>query len=296
MKPLTEQINPNSAQIDSASPLEIARIMNNEDKAAVAAVERVLPEIGRAIESISARLSRGGRLIYVGTGTSGRLGVLDAAECPPTFGTPSELVQAIIAGGAAALTDAVEGAEDDTDAGRREIEARNIGERDAVVALSASGTTPFTIAALARARELGALTVSIACNPATPLAAAAEIAIDALVGPEVIAGSTRLKAGTAQKLILNMLSTGTMIRLGLTYGNLMANLQIKNEKLWRRACQILMQETGIDKARAEAVLRESGERLKVALLMVKLGIDADTALKHLEKSCGSVRRALSAAR
>jgi N-acetylmuramic acid 6-phosphate etherase len=292
MKPLTEQTNPRSSNIDSATALEIARIMNREDQVAVAAVERELPHIARAIEGIVERLERGGRLIYVGTGTSGRLGMLDASECPPTFGTPPELVQAIIAGGESALTAAVEGAEDDVTAGRAEIDARKVDERDAVVGLSASGTTPFTLAAVERARELGAFTVSIVCNPGTPLVDAAEIPIVVEVGPEVIAGSTRLKAGTAQKLILNMLSTGSMIRLGLTYGNLMSNLQIKNEKLWRRACEMLKQQTGLEQDEAESVLRESGADLKVAFVMVKLGVERETAVARLKAARGSVNRAL----
>jgi N-acetylmuramic acid 6-phosphate etherase len=293
MKPLTEQANPKSAKIDSAGALEIAQIMNCEDQVAVAAVERELPRIALAIDGIVDRLERGGRLIYVGTGTSGRLGVLDAAECPPTFGTPPDLVQAIIAGGEQALTSAVEGAEDDREAGRAEIDARQITRLDAVVGLSASGTTPFTIAALERARELGAFTVGIACNKDTALVAAAEMGIAVEVGPEVIAGSTRLKAGTAQKLILNMLSSAAMIRLGLTFGNLMSNLQIKNEKLWRRACEILMQQTGLGQVEAETLLRDSGSDLKVALVMAGLGVDRQTATKRLKATRGSVNRALN---
>jgi N-acetylmuramic acid 6-phosphate etherase len=293
MKPLTEQVNPRSAKIDSATALEIVQIMNREDQIAVAAVERELPQIARAIDGIVDRIERGGRLIYVGTGTSGRLGVLDASECPPTFGTPPELVQAIIAGGETALTAAVEGAEDDRKAGRAAIDARVVTRLDAVVALSASGTTPFTISALERARELGALTIAIACNKDTPLGAAAEITIIVEAGPEIIAGSTRLKAGTAQKLILNMLSTGTMIRLGLTLGNIMSNLQIKNEKLMRRAREILIQQTGLGNSEAEDLLSNSGSDLKVALVMAKLGVDQKVASERLKATRGSVQRAIS---
>jgi N-acetylmuramic acid 6-phosphate etherase len=295
MRSLTEQINPDSTAIDEISALAMVQIINRQDYLAVAAVERELPNIARAIEGIVARLEQGGRLIYVGAGTSGRLGILDAAECPPTFGVAPELVQAIIAGGAAALVGAVEGAEDDSDGGSAEIDARNVKNNDAVVALSASGNTPFTVGALARARALGAYTIAVICNPATRLAEIAEVAIVAQVGPEVIAGSTRLKAGTAQKLILNMLSTGSMIRLGFTYGNLMSNLEIKNDKLWHRACQILIAETGVDLAIAEETLRQSGAKLKVALVMIKTGADAAAAQALLARAQGSVKRALKIA-
>ncbi|MEW6735866.1 MAG: N-acetylmuramic acid 6-phosphate etherase [Acidobacteriota bacterium] len=293
MSSKTENINPQSENIDAASALEIVRIMNQQDQLAVAAVARQLPQIAAAIEAIVARLERGGRLYYVGAGTSGRLGVLDAAECPPTFGVPPELVQAIIAGGHAALTEAVEGAEDDQAAGYAEIETHAINSSDAVVGLSASGTTPFTVAALKHARELGAFTIAVTCNAAVPLTNNAEVAIIIEVGAEVIAGSTRLKAGTAQKLVLNMLSTGTMIRLGFTYRNLMSNLQIKNEKLWRRACEILMREAEISYAQAADILETSKRDLKVALVMVKTGTDVDTAIARLHTARGSVRRALS---
>ncbi|HLL73811.1 MAG TPA: N-acetylmuramic acid 6-phosphate etherase, partial [Pyrinomonadaceae bacterium] len=229
--PITEAENPRTADISSLATEEIVRLMNEEDACVPAAVGRVLPEVARAVDGIAARLREGGRLFYVGTGTSGRLGVLDASECPPTFGVPPELVQGIIAGGYDALHRATEASEDDRGAGARDLEERGVTGRDAVVGIAASGRTPYTVGAVEHARRLGAFTAAVTCAPGSPVTRAVDVAIVPVVGPEVVAGSTRLKAGTAQKLVLNMLSTATMIRLGYVTGNRMTNMLPRNEKL-----------------------------------------------------------------
>lgn len=280
--PLTEQENPRTSNLSSLAVLEIVGLMNEEDALVAAAVQSVLSEVTHAVEGIVARLSGTGRLFYIGTGTSGRLGVLDAAECPPTFGVSPDLVQAIIAGGYEACYQAVEASEDDADAGRIDLEARGFTSGDALVGIAASGRTPYTVGAVSYARSLGAFTVALTCAPDSPITTAAEMSIVPVVGPEVVAGSTRLKAGTAQKLVLNMISTATMVRLGYVTGNRMSNVQPRNTKLRARAIRILMAERGLDENGARSVLEIAGDDLSVALVISKTGrtrTEAETALK-----------------
>lgn len=288
----TEQRNQASKNLDHMSSIEIVRLMNREDRKVAPAVARELPAIARAVDAIVPRMEAGGRLIYVGAGTSGRLGVLDASECPPTFGTSPEDVFALIAGGERALTKPVEGAEDDRGAARRDLEKTHLAGDDAVVGLAASGTTPYVLAALAYARRRGALTIAITANRKSPLAKAAEIAITPDVGPEILTGSTRLKAGTAQKMVLNMLSTATMVRLGHAYENLMIDLTKTNQKLRDRAKRILVVATGESVSEAEHALRQSKHNLRVALIILKRGVSAEQARKALESAGGDLRRAL----
>ena len=290
--PLTEQENLRTAQISSLPTEAILRLMNDEDACVAEALAQVLSEISWAVEGIVARLRRGGRLFYIGTGTSGRLGVLDAAECPPTFGVSSELVQAIIAGGYEACYRAVEASEDDAEAGTRDLDARGFTEQDALVGIAASGRTPYTVGAVEHARRLGALTIAITCAPDSPITAAAEISIVPVVGPEVIAGSTRLKAGTAQKMILNMISTATMIRLGYVTGNRMTNVQTRNVKLRARARRILESEAGLDEEGAKKALAEARDELLVALVMSKTGRSREEAASALKKSHVVIAEAL----
>ena len=294
MRRVTEQPNPRSEGLDRMTTLEAARLMNAEDRTVAEAVGRVLHDIASAVDGIAERLARGGRLFYVGTGTSGRLGVLDASECPPTFGVAPELVQGVIAGGFEACHRAVEASEDDVEAGKRDLEARGIGAGDAVVGLTASGTTPYTVGALEWAAARGAFTVLVACNPHPPIEVVCDIAVVPVVGPEVVAGSTRLKAGTAQKMVLNMLSTLTMVRLGYVLGNRMANLQTRNRKLADRAAHILAAESGLDDAAARALLEEAGGALPVALLMARRGLSTAEARALLDSHGGSVAAALEA--
>ena len=290
--PLTEQENPCTAQISSLPTEAILRLMNEEDARVAKAIAHVLPEISWAVEGIVARLGTGGRLFYIGTGTSGRLGVLDAVECPPTFGVSPELVQAIIAGGYEACYRAVEASEDDAEAGAHDLDARSFTEQDALVGIAASGRTPYTVGAVAHARRLGALTIAITCAPDSPITAAAEISIVPVVGPEVIAGSTRLKAGTAQKMVLNMISTATMIRLGYVTGNRMTNVQTRNVKLRARALRILQSEAGLDEEGAKNALAEARDELPVALVMSKTGRSREEAASALKKSHGVIVEAL----
>ena len=289
----TEQINPNTAQIDRLPTLEALRVINSEDRKVAEAIEQVLPAIASAVDGIAERLQRGGRLFYTGTGTSGRLGVLDAAECPPTFGVSPDLVQGVIAGGYDACYKAVEASEDDREAGAKDLQARGFTANDCLVGIAASGRTPYTIGAVEYARRIGALTVCIVCNENSELAAAAEIAIEPIVGPEVIAGSTRLKSGTAQKLVLNMLSTMAMVRLGYVTGNRMTNLKTSNIKLRQRATGLVMAECDLDKAAAEAALEAAGWDLRVAIVMVKTGASRETAEDALRKSNFIIARAIS---
>jgi N-acetylmuramic acid 6-phosphate etherase len=291
-KPLTEQTNPNTRDIDRRSTLEIVTLINREDKKVAEAVQLVLPQIARAIDLIVERLENEGRLFYVGTGTSGRLGVLDASECPPTFGISADLVHGVIAGGDTALRNAVEGAEDDLHQAAIDLHTIGVSSKDAVVGISANGNTPYTLGALEFGQELGAATIAITCNEGSQMTQIADVSIVPVVGAEVIAGSSRMKAGTAQKMILNMLSTGTMIRLGLVYGNLMSNLRATNEKLRRRARAILAEETGLSDEEAAQVFAASGDDLKLALLMVRVGLSREAAAEALQKFNGSVRRAL----
>ncbi|MCS6817780.1 MAG: N-acetylmuramic acid 6-phosphate etherase [Blastocatellia bacterium] len=289
---ITEQANPRTRDIDERSTIEILRLMNEEDKLVAEAVGRELERIAAAVEVIVECLRRGGRLFYVGTGTSGRLGVLDAVECPPTFGVAPEKVQAILAGGYDACHRAVEAAEDDPMAGAAAIAERGVTAGDVVVGVTASGRTPFTLGALKAARSLGAITIGIACNPNPEIARVADLTITPVVGPEVIAGSTRLKAGTAQKMVLNMLSTAAMIKLGYTYGNLMSNLQLKNEKLRRRAISILRQEFALSEEEARRRLEETGWELKTLIVMLKTGTALEEARRALEESDFSIKRAI----
>ena len=291
--PLTEQENPRTAQITSLTTEEILRLMNEEDARVADAIAQVLPEISRAVDGIVARLSTGGRLFYLGTGTSGRLGVLDAAECPPTFGVSPEMVQAIIAGGYEACYRAVEASEDDAEAGARDLAARGFTGQDVLVGIAASGRTPYTVGAVEHARQLGALTLAITCVPDSPITAAAEVSMVPVVGPEVIAGSTRLKAGTAQKMVLNMISTATMIRLGYVTGNRMTNVQTRNVKLRARALRILQLEVGLDEEAATEILDWANGNLAVALVMSKTGASLDSAESALEKARGVVNEAVN---
>jgi N-acetylmuramic acid 6-phosphate etherase len=286
--PLTEQENPRTAQISSLPTEEILRLMNEEDARVPEAVGRVLPEITKAVEGIVDRLANGGRLFYIGTGTSGRLGVLDASECPPTFGVSPDLVQAIIAGGYDACYRAVEASEDDEAAGARDLDQRGFTKADVLVGIAASGRTPYTVGAVNHARELGALTIAITCVPDSRIVSAVEIPIVPVVGPEVVAGSTRLKAGTAQKLVLNMLSTATMIRLGYVTGNRMTNVQTRNVKLRARAIRILGSETGLSEIQAQALLDEANGQLPLALVMSKSGRSKKEAEAALAKSGGVI--------
>jgi N-acetylmuramic acid 6-phosphate etherase len=288
----TEQANLASADLDCKSSLEIARIINVEDAKVAAAVRRALPQIATAIDWIAAALAKGGRLIYVGTGTSGRIAALDAAECPPTFNTNPEMVQFIIAGGARALAEASEASEDSSRQGRLAIAKKKPRRKDVVVGVAASGRTPFTIAALEYARSQGAKTVAVVCNHKTPLEKTAHIAIVAEVGAEVIAGSTRMKAGTAQKMILNALTTGAMTRLGYVYGNLMVNLHPKNTKLAERGINILVQAAGLERRDAQKLLKLARNNVPAALVMAKASVTRRQAMAALEQARGHVRNAI----
>ena len=288
----TEVRNPASRGLDRLSAEKILRLMNREDEKVARGVAREIPAIARAVEAIVRAIRRGGRLIYVGAGTSGRLAVLDASECPPTFGVSPNLVQALIAGGKRALTSAVEGAEDSYAAGARDLRRRNLTARDVVVGIAASGKTPYALGALAYARKRRAVTVAIACNRNSPLARAARIKIVPEVGPEVVTGSTRLKAGTAQKLVLNMLSTAAMVHLGHVYDNWMIDVAQTNAKLRHRAVVILSQAARADVSAATRALRQSGRNLRVALIMLKRGAPAREARNLLKRAGGNLRRAL----
>src|SRR5215204_1888814 len=266
--PITEQENPRSKDLSSQSTAEIVALMNDEDATVAAAVQRVLGDVVAAVDEIAARLSKGGRLFYTGTGTSGRLGVLDASECPPTFGVSPELVQGVIAGGYDACYRAVEASEDNAEAGAVDLQARGFAAGDVLVGIAASGRTPYTVGAVKFAREIGALTVGLTCVPGSPITEAAELSIVPVVGPEVVTGSSRLKAGTAQKMVLNMISTATMVRLGHVSGNRMSNLQARNTKLRERALRIVMAETGVDQQTATSALESSNWIIKSAVRQV----------------------------
>ena len=291
--PLTEQENPRTRDLSTRSVAEIVRAINEEDALVAWAVERELPQVAAAVEGIVARLAQGGRLFYVGTGTSGRLGVLDASECPPTFGVPADLVQGIIAGGYEACHRAVEASEDDQAAGGHDLDSRGVTGGDAVVGIAASGRTPYTIGALERARQLGAFTAAVTCVPGSPITAVAEVSIVPVVGPEVLAGSTRMKAGTAQKLVLNMLSTATLVRLGYVTGNRMTNLRARNSKLHARSLRILMTEAGIDEPAAAVALDAAAGDLPTALVMWKTGRSRPEAAAALATSRGVIEAAVA---
>jgi N-acetylmuramic acid 6-phosphate etherase len=287
----TEQRNPRTASIDLATPLEIVDLINAEDQTVPPIVAGQREHIARAMEIAEASFRAGGRLFYVGAGTSGRLGVLDASEIPPTFGAPPELVQGIIAGGLPALTRSQEGAEDVEGAGGAAVDERKIGAKDFLIGIAASGTTPYVRAALARARERGARTGILACSPPpADVLASVDVAILPIVGPEVVTGSTRMKAGTATKLVLNTITTGAMIRLGKTYGNLMVDLQATNAKLRDRSERILMVTCGVTREQGRELLAKSGKRVKTAIVMHKLGVDREKAEQALEQAGGVIRR------
>lgn len=288
----TEKRNPNTMNLDQMSVQEALKVMNDEDKKVATAIEKVLPEIESAVNVITEQLKKGGRLIYTGAGTSGRLGVLDAAECPPTFGTPKEKVVGLIAGGERAFTEAIEGAEDSIELGKEDLVHIQLNENDVVVGLAASGRTPYVIGALNYANELNVPTISIACNTNSEIGQVANIAIDAVPGPEVLTGSTRLKAGSTQKMILNMLSTLSMVGIGKVYQNLMVDVQPTNKKLISRAENIVMKATDVEREIAQKALNESDGAVKVAIIMILLDIDKQTALEKLEESEGHVRKAL----
>jgi N-acetylmuramic acid 6-phosphate etherase len=292
----TERCNPASTNIDCLEPLEIVQIMNAEDARVAAAVQAELPRIATAIERIAERMgTEGGRLIYLGAGTSGRLGVLDASECPPTFSTPPELVVGWIAGGTDALTSAVEELEDSADAGRADVERLGVTSADTVVGITASGRTPYVLGAVEAANERGALTIGLTCNPQSKLESLVQIMIAPQVGPEVLAGSTRLKAGTAQKMVLNMISTGTMVLLGKTFGNLMVDLRATNSKLRQRAVRIVQEATGLSESEAATALRDTDGEAKTAIVSARAGITPDEARDRLARTRGSVRAALGEA-
>jgi N-acetylmuramic acid 6-phosphate etherase len=293
---LTERRNPRTATIDTATALEIVDLIGAEDAGVPASVASARVEIAAAIDLIEAAFRAGGRLLYVGAGTSGRLGVLDAAECPPTFGTPPEMVVGIIAGGLQALIKSIEGAEDDVNAAIGEMDARRVGPNDVVVGIAASGTTPYVRAALGRAQALGARTVIVSMSdPPALLRDTCDACITVRVGPEVVTGSTRMKSGTATKLVLNMLSNGVMIRTGFVYGNLMVNVQPTNEKLIDRAQRIIAEATAVDRATAAKLLAEAGT-VKVAIAMQKLGLDRAAVAAKLKAAGGSLARALDKTR
>ena len=286
----TEQRNPNTTHIDTLSTLEMVRLINQEDQKVALAVAQVAPEIARAIDVITRQLSQGGRLFYAGCGTSGRLGILDAVECPPTYSTDPELVQAIIAGGYPAIFRAVEGAEDDFDLGRRDLQERGFASQDVLVGLAASGRTPYVLGAMGYARELGAAVIAVTCCPGSEVDRMADIGIAPTPGPEVITGSTRMKSGTAQKMVLNMLSTGTMIKLGKVYGNLMVDVKPSNEKLIRRCVTIVREAVGCEEDQAVLALEACGYRPKVAIVMLLKKIDAGQARELLEQAQGRIAR------
>src|ERR1700723_3528383 len=288
----TESQNEASQGLDTKSALEIARIINHEDAKIAAAVKKAIPEIAQVIDQVARSLRDGGRLIYVGAGSSGRIAALDSSECPPTYSTSPGQVQYIMAGGPKALASAVEVNEDSEELGQRDIARRRPTRKDVVVGVSASGRSPYVVAAVAYARARGAHTAAITCNHDTPLAAAADIAVVAEVGPEVVSGSTRMKAGSAQKMVLNMITTGAMTRLGYVYENLMVNVHMQNSKLVERGIGILIRACGISREKAVAVIKSAGRSVPVALVMLKAGVDKPEAVRRLTKSGGNVRLAI----
>lgn len=290
--PITELENDRSANLSSLPVREIIALMNTEDAEVAASVAKVLPAIESTINGIVDRLSAGGRLFYIGTGTSGRLGVLDAAECPPTFGVSPELIQGVIAGGYEACYRAVEASEDDPDSAQEDLLARGFRKEDALVGIAASGRTPYTVGAVSYARKLGAFTAAITCAPESPITQAAEVSIVPVVGPEVLAGSTRLKAGTAQKMVLNMISTATLVKLGYVSGNRMSNIRASNTKLRARAIRVIMAETGLDSAGAEKVLDAANGDTKLALVMKRTGSDSESSRAALADANGVVQEAI----
>ena len=291
-KLITESRNNNTVDIDSVSTVEMLRMINAEDKTVAYAVEKELERIAEAVDIIQERLSKGGRLIYIGAGTSGRLGIIDASECPPTFGTDPELVQGIIAGGRNAVFKSVEGAEDDKDGGITDVKSIGLCEKDVLVGLAASGRTPYVIGALEYANEINAATVAVTCNPDSEMAKVATTSIAPVVGPEAITGSTRMKAGTAQKLVLNMLTTGVMVKLGKVYENLMVDVKASNIKLTERAKKIVSQCAGVEEEDAKKALEETDYDVKLAIFMIKSGLSKEDARKELDENKGYIKKAL----
>ncbi len=291
----TEQVNEKSTHLDEMSALEIVSLMNEMNQDVIRAVNEALPQIAHAIDAIVERMKAGGRLIYMGAGTSGRLGVIDAAECPPTFGVSAELIQGIIAGGDGALRTAVEGAEDNRELGKQDLAAKNLTDKDAVIAISASGYAPYCAGALEYANEVGALSISMSCNRGASSSNYAKIAIEAPTGAEALSGSTRLKAGTATKLMLNMISTGTMVRMGKAYKNLMVDVRATNVKLKDRSVRIMMNAVGVERAEAEALLQAADGNIKTAIVMYETNVTRQQAEELLEKNEGYVRRAIRCA-
>ncbi|MDG6322661.1 N-acetylmuramic acid 6-phosphate etherase [Glaesserella parasuis] len=287
---ITEQRNPNSMQIDTLSAYEIVQIINNEDKQVPLVIEKVLPQIAQAVEKIVEAFQQGGRLVYIGAGTSGRLGVLDASECPPTFGVSPEMVKGIIAGGERALRHPIEGAEDNKEAGKQDLQAVEFSPKDVLVGIAASGRTPYVLGALAYAKQLGATTVSIASNPNSAMSQIADIVIDTVVGAEVLTGSSRMKSGTAQKLVLNMLTTASMILIGKCYQNLMVDVQASNQKLVARAIRIVMQATECSREIAETTLVLAENNAKLAIMMILADLDKDGAEQLLSQQQGKISR------
>ena len=285
---ITEQRNPNSMQIDRASALEIVQLINNEDKLVPLAIEKCLPQIAQAVEKIVAAFQQGGRLVYMGAGTSGRLGVLDASECPPTYGVSPEMVVGLIAGGERALRHPIEGAEDNREQGKLDLQAIEFSAKDVLVGIAASGRTPYVLGGLDYAKELGAVTISIASNPNSAMATLADIAIETLVGAEVLTGSSRMKSGTAQKLVLNMLTTASMILMGKCYQNLMVDVQASNEKLRARAIRIVMQATECSKETAEKMLQTAEGNAKLAIMMILGNLDKERAVKIVQENQGKL--------
>lgn len=291
---VSEERNPRTMGIDLMAPAEIVATINAEDRLVPEAVGKTLPQVALAVEQIVEAFNKGGRLVYVGAGTSGRLGVLDASECPPTFGVPPTMVVGVIAGGLGALVSAVEGAEDSAEGGAADLRAIDLSNRDVVVGIAVSGRTPYVIGALNYARSLGAVTVGLTCNPDSTIAGLADISIAPLVGAEVVTGSTRLKSGTAQKLVLNMLSTASMIRIGKTYQNLMVDVRTSNAKLLARAVRIVMQATDCPEQVAEQALQRTSNDVKLAILTILTGLDVEAARAAMASAGGFLRRALEA--
>ncbi|MBS4709604.1 N-acetylmuramic acid 6-phosphate etherase [Aeromonas caviae] len=285
---ITETRNPASVEIDQLSTLEMLRVINQEDQQVALAVGQLLPEIARAVDAIAAAFGKGGRLVYIGAGTSGRLGILDASECPPTYGVSAEQVIGLIAGGYKAILQAVENAEDDAELGAQDLKNIQFCANDVLVGIAASGRTPYVLGAMAHASAVGATVCSISCNPGSPLARAADISMVAVVGPEIVTGSSRMKAGTAQKLILNMLSTGAMIRTGKVYGNLMVDVEATNAKLVERQKRIVMEATDCDRTTAERALAQADNHCKTAIVMILAGLTADEARTRLQSSNGFI--------
>lgn len=294
-KMVTESRNAASTHIDQLPTLQMLQVINNEDKLVPLAVEKVLPEIAQLVDKVADAFLKGGRLIYSGAGTSGRLGILDASECPPTYGTPHEQVIGLIAGGHQAIFRAVENAEDKPELGEQDLKNIQFNEKDVLVGIAASGRTPYVLGALAYAKAVGATTAAISCNPNSPIANAADIAITPIVGAEVVTGSSRMKAGTAQKLVLNMITTGAMIRIGKVFGNLMVDVEATNAKLIERQTKIVMEATDCDRATAETALQQCDRHCKTAILMVLSGLNADDARQLLSKNNGFIRTALNMA-